>query len=292
MNKITWLVIGLALAGVARAGQQIDETRDLAPDGLVTVINVAGDIDISTWDRPQVHLTGQLGDKSKLDIQASSGGLRIEVKPEDKSWNRHHFEESDLTLKVPAGASLSVNGVSSDINISGSRGESITVESVSGDIEVDAKVQSLDLSTVSGDVDFRGSSPRTSAEAVSGDLDLEGLSGELEVSLVSGDADVRGGEFSRGKFESVSGELQMDLSVEAGGRLTVESMSGDVVLHLPADQQGEIRAQTFSGDIRSQFGSPQREKNGPGSKLQYEAGSSGATIHLESFSGDIQIGHK
>ncbi len=193
---------------------------------------------------------------------------------------------------MPVGAAISASGVSSDIDVSGSRGASLRAETVSGDVTVEARVQRLDLSSVSGDVEFSGSSPRTAAETVSGDIELQGLNGELEVSLVSGDVEVSGGVFTRGKFESVSGTIELDLAVEEGGRLTAENMSGDVILTLPAGQSGEIRAQTFSGDISSAFGAPQSNGRGPGSRLQHLAGDGGTTIRIESFSGDIEIGQK
>jgi DUF4097 and DUF4098 domain-containing protein YvlB len=291
--KLAVLGLGLGQFGLAQAEGVIEELRDMDADGHVIVSNVAGDIDITTWDRDQVEIYADVGDGSELEITETSGGIRIEVTDEDDDghWGRD-FEETDIRLKVPVGASISAEGVSSDITISGSRGAEITAESVSGDVEVDADVQKLDLSSVSGDVDFKGTSPRTSAETVSGDVDLDGVDGELSVSLVSGDVELQAGVLSRGNFDSVSGTLELELEMAPGGRLTVESMSGDVILHLPGDQASEIRAQTFSGDIRSEFGSTQKASTGPGSHLEYTSGGDGATIRVESFSGDIQIGHK
>jgi len=288
---IVWGVL-LAAAPVL-AGEDIDERRDLASDGSVSVSNVAGDIDISTWDRAEIHLTGELGEKSRLDIRETSGGIRIEVMyPNHDGRRGGDYEESDLVLVVPEGASISASGVSSDITIRGSNGADIVAETVSGDVDVQANTQRADLSSVSGDVDFSGSSPRTSVETVSGDIDLHGVNGELDVSLVSGDVDLGGGNFSRGTFESVSGTIDIAMEVAAGGRLTVESMSGDVILALPAGQGGEIRAQTFSGDIDSEFGRPESNEHGPGAFLEHGSGADSTSIRLETFSGDIRIGHK
>ena len=69
-------------------------------------------------------------------------------------------------------------------------------------------------------------------------------------------------------------------------------MSGDVTLKLPESQSAEFSAQSFSGDIDSRFGQAKNEKFGPGSQLKYSAGNSGTVIRVESFSGDIDIGHK
>jgi len=285
-------LLALLASTPALAGQPIDERRDLAADGTVSVVNVAGDITVTTWDRNEVHLTGQLGDESELDISESGRGLRFEVKPKNgHNFGRNH-EESTLELVVPESASLAISGVSSDIEISGSKAASVTAETVSGDVEVEARAGRVDLKSVSGDIDFRGASSRTNAESVSGDIDLSGVDGELEVSVVSGDVDLDGGAFDRGRFEAVSGTLELSLAIRPAGSVSVESMSGDVVVSLPKDADVEIRAQSFSGDIRSRFGSPQKSRHGPGTRLETTAGSGGASLSAESFSGDVEISQK
>ncbi len=289
MKKL--LALMLALPGLALAGEPIHERAEMAADGKVTVINISGDITVRTWNRNEVELTGDLGDDSELVFEASGGNVRVEVKTEDGRFFGGP-ESTDLDLRVPERASLEVTGVSSDIEIADSRGESIVAETVSGDVDVRAESGRVELTSVSGDVTFIGASPRTAVESVSGDIELDGVSGELEVSLVSGDVDLRGGQFDLGRFESVSGSLDLDLEVNAGGRITVETMSGDATLTLPRNQTGEFRAQTFSGDIRSEFGSPQREKHGPGSSLKHIQGDGGAMIRVESFSGDVRLGQK
>jgi DUF4097 and DUF4098 domain-containing protein YvlB len=287
------LAAGLALApGLLWAGTPIERTLALPEDGRVTVINVAGEIVVEGWSQPSVELTGELGDDSELEIRETDGGLRIEVKTESGGgWGRG-FEGSDLYLRVPRGASLSLTGVSADLSVADMGGPRIEAESVSGDIEVEAETVELDLTSVSGDIDFRGAAERSSVESVSGDIELSGISGDLDASLVSGDVELDGGRLSRGHFESVSGTLELSLDLEPGGRLTVESMSGDVELALPGDQAADFDAQTFSGDIRSAFGEPVSQDRGPGSRLRHRVGDSGASVRIETFSGDIQIGHR
>jgi DUF4097 and DUF4098 domain-containing protein YvlB len=292
MNASKFLMpIMLIAPGVVLAGEPIEERAEMAPDGRVTVINIAGEIDIETWDRNEVELTGDLGDGSELIFEASGGNVRIEVEAEGRSgWGGP--DGSDLNLRVPRRADLEVNAVSADVFIDGAGGDSVEVESVSGDIDVRAETDRLELVSVSGDTTFRGAARRSALESVSGDLELEGLSGEIEVSLVSGDVNLDGGEFDLGRFEAVSGTLDLRLAIAPGGRFSAETMSGDVELSLPAGQSGEFRAQTFSGDIRSEFGSPRREKAGPGTRLEHVSGDGDAQIRIESFSGDVRIGSR
>ncbi|NND44942.1 MAG: DUF4097 family beta strand repeat protein [Xanthomonadales bacterium] len=285
--------IALALAAVLISApvlaEDLDITRSVKPDATITVINVAGEIEISTWDRDEVQLTGHTGSNAKLEVTGNEHNLRFEVR-QLKSRNRS--DESELYLVVPVGASLVAESVSADITITGSRGEQVSAESVSGDVEVLAEAGRVELSSVSGDIVFNGSATRSSGETVSGDIEFHGISGEVSINTVSGDARLEAGRVAVGKFETVSGSLELAMAVEDSGRLTVESMSGDVSLALPSGQAAEFRAQSFSGDIRSRFGRVERGDFGPGSHLKHIEGGGGASIRVESFSGDISIGHR
>jgi DUF4097 and DUF4098 domain-containing protein YvlB len=283
-------VLALAIfPALATAEGMIEERRDMAADGTVAVSNVAGLINISTWDQPEVRLVAELGTDQELEITENSQGLRIAVV---NTGDGKEFDEANLKLVVPAEASIVAEGVSSDITVEGSRGKSVTAESVSGDVAVAAEVPRVELSSVSGDVEFKGSSMRTTVESVSGDIELEGISGEVSISTVSGDAKLGAGDINRGQFETVSGTMELAFSAPDGGKITVESMNGDVFLYLPEGQEAQFSAQTFSGDIESAWGEVKQESFGPGSHLKHTSGKSGAMVRVESFSGDIRIGHK
>lgn len=291
MNTIKYVVLALVASAwtVSALAEELDITRSIPADGTVTVINVAGEIEISTWDRAEVHLTGHTGQNAELEISTNDRGIHFEVR---QLKDRNRSDESVLNLVVPVGASIIAESVSADITIDGSRGDRIDAESVSGDIEVRAQSDRVELSSVSGDVIFSGSAARSLAETVSGDVEFSGVSGEVTFNTVSGDARLDAGRVSVGKFETVSGSLELAMEVAENGRVSVEAMSGDVKLDLPAGQTGEFRAQSFSGDIRSRFGQVERGDFGPGSHLRYTEGNSGAKIRVESFSGDVNIGHR
>jgi DUF4097 and DUF4098 domain-containing protein YvlB len=284
----TMLLLAVSAIPASALAEALDETHRVASDGTVSVSNVAGAIEISTWDRNEVHLSGYLGTNQELEVNENDQGISFKVVHTDDEDS----DESELILVIPRRASIVAAGVSSDISISGSNGSHVSADSVSGDIEVEAESERVDLTVVSGDLSFRGSSSRTNAEAVSGDIELSGISGEVNLQTVSGDANVDAFGVHHGKFESVSGGLEILMDVEDGGKLTVSNMSGDVELILPSSQSAEYNAQSFSGDISSDFGEVKHEKFGPGSHLKHVSGSSGTQIRVDSFSGDIHIGHK
>lgn len=277
----------LLLPGGVMAGEAIDTTLPMPADGLVRVENLAGTVELSAWDRAEAQVRGETGDSvEELIIRETSNGILVEVR---NRKNERNIDGTELYLRIPAGARIEAEGVSSDFSVRGNRGESVEIRTVSGDLEVEAETDRLDLNSVSGDIEFVGSADRTSVEAVSGDVTLSGIDGEVKVSTVSGDLSLESGVVSRGQFESVSGELRLELALADEARLSCESMSGDVEIRLPADQQAAFSAQSYSGSIRTDFGEVARASRGPGSSLEAQVGANGTRIRLETFSGDIAI---
>jgi DUF4097 and DUF4098 domain-containing protein YvlB len=289
-HYFTTLIVGLlsfSFATSVMASTEISENRPLDPAGRIQVENMAGSIEVRGWDKAEVEIRGQLGERvDELEISETTGGLRIRVHNQD---NQRRVDESHLRLQVPHGASIELESISADLSARGLENDTIIMSTVSGDIDIDARTGQLEAESVSGDVTFVGQTPRMSVETVSGEADVQGVTGEVRVTTVSGDLFLQGGVIKQGRFETVSGDLQLNLEVADGGRLSAESMSGDVILVLPAGQQAEFSAQTYSGDIRSDFGQSSHDESLPGRSLEFQQGNNGANIRIESFSGDARL---
>lgn len=280
-------VVALSAPLTAIGGAEIDKTLDMPKDGHVLVENLAGSIEFTTWDREEAQIRGSAGDDvEEVEITKTSKGIQVKVRNR-KGVRR--IDDTDLYLKIPKNANIEAEGVSVDITISGSQAESIMLNTVSGDLEVESVSQRIELAVVSGDIEFEGKTSRASIESVSGDITLVGATGEISASTVSGDVSMEAGEVNRGRFESVSGEMTLSLSLTDGGRLSSDSMSGDVYLKLPASQQAEFTVQSYSGDINSDFGDSAKVSQGPGVVLNHREGDNGAEVKLQTFSGDISI---
>jgi len=279
--------MAVMLPVTAVSGEEIDKTLNMSGDGLVQVENMVGIIEFSGWDRSEVQIRGAAGDDvEEVEITSTATGVKIRV--HNRSGKRN-IEGTNLYLRIPQSASIEADSVSADITVSDNLGERILLNTISGDLEIDASPELLEMHSVSGDVEFRGTASRSSVETVSGEIALVGPAGEISINTVSGDVSLEAGEVSRGRFESVSGDMTLTLSLGDGGRLSCDSMSGDVKLRLPASQQAEFTAQSYSGDINSEFGSSTRVSKGPGQMLRHKEGDNGAEIRLETFSGDVYI---
>lgn len=287
--RVRAILISLAFMPplAVNAGTDIDQTVSMAADGLVQVENLAGNVEFTAWDRDEAQVRGKAGDSvEEVIIRETSGGVMVKIR---NRKNQRDMDGTDLYLRIPAGASIEAEGVSSDFTVRGNEGASINISTVSGDVEVEADAERVDLNSVSGEVELSGSANRVTAESVSGDVTLYGVAGEVRASTVSGDLSLEGDNLSRGQFETVSGDMVLSVALADDGRLSCDAMSGDVQLRLPANQQATFKAQSYSGGIRSDFGKVMSVSRGPGSMLDEQVGDNSARIRVETFSGDITI---
>lgn len=288
MPAVLIMVLAIPVIALnAEANETHRKTLDMSADGLVMVENLAGKVKIESWDKNQAEVVVEAGDDvEEVIIEPSSNGIHVVIRNKSSSRN---IDDTDIHIRAPGKASIEVVGVSADIQIDGFASERINLQTVSGDIDVRADAGHLEVESVSGDVEFDGTTQRASASSVSGDVVILGVEREVEINTVSGDATVRAGSIVQGRFEAVSGDINLDMEVAEGGRLRCDSMSGDISIRLPESQQAELSAQSYSGDIRSDFGKSERVSRGAGAMLDYTAGSNGARVRAESFSGNISI---
>ncbi len=291
MNTTTALLALLATACLpALAATPIDETRPLDPRGRLEVSNVKGSIEVRAWDRPEVRISGSLGDGvERLEIDGSSGKLTVKVR---YPRNSRSTEPTTLVLDVPQRASVDVEGVAARIDVSGLAGDRIEVESVSGDVTVVGAPRKADISSVSGQQSLNLNSREVEAESVSGNVRLRGrIDGAVDIETVSGniEVDTRGERARRFEAASVSGDIRYTGGLADGGRIEVESVSGDILLRLPASLSARVAAESFSGSLSAPAAAIQKPKYGPGSSFEHRYGSGAGDIRIESFSGDLKL---
>jgi len=258
-NPITLALLASAciappvLAAPAADGS-VDETYAVSAQATVSVEALFGTIRVRGWDRPEVRLTGSVDPRAgELNVRASESAVRIEVEPVNGTSRGPSAVR--LTLEIPAGGRLLIEGIGTDV----------AVEGVTGPVSV---------------------------ETVNGAIDLDGASGELEASSVSGEIGVRSGRpVRRGTLASVSGSILFDAPLADLARLVVETVSGDVLLRIPEDVSAAFEVSTFSGTIVNGLGPEARRSSTflPAQELSFTRGAGGATVTIESFSGRVEL---
>ena len=285
----TALLACIALAP-AFAATPIDETRALDPRGSLEVSNVKGRIEVRAWDRPEVRISGSLGDGvERLQIEGDQRNLEVKVRYPRNSRNT---EPTTLVLDVPRQVDLEIDSVAAEIDVSGVAGSGLDIESVSGNVVAVGAPRAASISSVSGDLRLNLNSRKVNVESVSGRIDLRGrLGGEISAETVSGDIhiDSRGEALRRLSSSSVSGDAHYTGALAEGGRISAESVSGDIRLALPKSLSARVHGESFSGDLAAPGASIDRPKYGPGASFEHSYGSGKGEIRMETFSGDAEL---
>ena len=293
------LLAWAALLAPCAAAGDIDKRTTMDADGHVTVVNVAGSVEVTGTDGNQLVLTGTLSEQAtRLEFDASSSDVRIEViygKGDNGGRRWQHWGSRDmdshLKLEVPRGVTLAVNTVSANIHVRDHAGAQ-EFESVSGDIHAALGNTYARVETVSGNIELTAGKRDTelNVDTVSGDVTLVEFRGDIDVSAVSGDVELRNAEVSRGSFESVSGDIDLAGRLRGGARLEIETISGDVSLRLEDGVDARFRIETRSGDIDSFFGNKagRTTRGGRGEQLRFTVGGGSADVRISTLSGDVR----
>ena len=290
----TWLALALlAAAPAVLAGTPINERKPADAAGHVEISNTAGSVVVTGWPRNEVEVTGTLGDGvERLEFVQSGKLTRVKVILPNRS---SRVESTSLVVKVPAASSLFVNTVSADVRSNGVRG-SQRLQSVSGDIDTEAAAEDVECKTVSGNVVVSGTGQKglLTVTTVSGDATLARVAGEVNGNTVSGNFAISAGDTSRSRLRSTSGDLGLKGRLDADARIDFESISGDVRLDLAPPVGAEFEVTSFNGEIRNCFGpKPVRTSEyAPGTELRFKEGQGTARVRIKTLNGDIGICNK
>lgn len=283
------------LTGPAIADEDYHETLDAAPDGLVQIENVAGEIEVRGTDASEVEVSARLGEAVEELIFERDGDrilLKVEVRGGNGGWGWGSRDGSaDLEVRVPEASDLRIEAVSSDISVFAVNGR-LDIESVSGDIEIGSASSALEATSMSGDVEFEGKGQLADAEitSVSGDVLIRDIGGEVHATSVSGSVELSLGEIRRLRAQSTSGDLSTRAQLLAGARVELETVSGEIELELEGERDGDYELSTFSGDLDNCFGPrAERRRYSPGRDLTFREGDGERDVRISTMSGSITL---
>ncbi|MDB6085230.1 MAG: hypothetical protein JWN43_3111 [Gammaproteobacteria bacterium] len=274
---------------VVHAGKTIHEHVSVDAQGSIEIVNVAGSVDLSGWDRSEIDVTGTSGDNiERVDVTTNGTHSSVHVVSRSgSSWGGAN--EAHLTIHVPGKSAITATLVSADLKLKNLQGQ-VKVQTVSGDVS-GAVGGDLQATTVSGGVHLKAPAANViEVKTISGDIQISGGGGEVEITTISGDAQVELAALKRGRFKSVSGDLTAVFTLAAEGQIDAESVSGGQRFEFASVPAADFDVQSFSGDIRNCFGpKPLQSRYGPGSRLAFKTGDGKGRVRIETKSGDVHL---
>ncbi len=283
-------LIFLSLMSATALAEDIDQRLDAVSDGVVSISNISGSVDVSGWSRKEVEVTGTLGDDVE-ELLFERSGDEIEITVRAPKRNSRDIS-SDLVIKVPEKSSIELVTVSADVDIQNVQGAQ-ELQTVSGDVDIEVFSADIEIVTVSGDIELQGDDQeaRTELESVSGDIDAQNLAGEISTNTVNGDITLANSSFTRVHLETVNGDIIFESALVEDGNFSLETINGDVDIDFKDSISAYFDIETFNGDIRNCFGpEPVRtSKYTPGTELKFTEGGGEGRVGIKTLNGDLRL---
>lgn len=294
LSRIAILTLSLGFAAAAAHAGDFQRQVAADPHGEVDVVDVAGNISISGWDKPEVSVTADLpSDTQRVKVTSGSGRTLVCVTYgsdgcDSTGWLGHE-RPVRLELHVPRASEIDASGVSAGITSHGVTGVQ-RLHTVSGNIQADLGSGDDDVKSVSGTIRLHGSGQdgTLNVSTVSGDLSVTNVAGELEARTVNGRLSAGLSPARLARLNTTSGSIDLDARLARGGSIAAESVSGGETIDVAAPAGYTYGARTFSGDIKDCFGQQSdQSRYGPGDRLEGKRGAGDGTVRIKSLSGDI-----
>jgi DUF4097 and DUF4098 domain-containing protein YvlB len=214
----TLLLAAAALATAAHASvsEKFSQSYPLTADGVVSLSNVNGTVEIVGWDKNEVSVDAEKiasndSGLKRIEIVIDASSDRVAIKTKfEKKWFSLSFNRAEVRYKlhVPTHASLKkIDVVNADVTVRGVQGY-VDLDSVNGSIDAAGLTAGGRFDTVNGSI--RASFDKLSA----GDrIVLDTVNGSCAATLPANAA------FTL-KADSVNGSISCDfpITIDKGGR--------------------------------------------------------------------------
>jgi DUF4097 and DUF4098 domain-containing protein YvlB len=268
----------------ANAQTSVNEKRPAAADGVVGIDVLSGSVDVKGWANKELQVTGTVTPSDALKVSGDPRNLQVTLVPEQGKQ-----ASANLEIYVPAGCTVRIKGVKTNIRASGVTG-TVEAESVEGDI-VASDTAAVELQTVTGKIDLRGSGRSGRVRAVNGSISVKSGAGEINASSVGGTIVVSGDKFSHVRLSTVNGQAEFEGKLGTAATLNAESVSGTIKITLTGSTGADITANSMGGKI--EYESPDvtvsRSSRGPRQALAFSTGGGGAKVSVQTMSGTIVL---
>jgi hypothetical protein len=295
------VVLTSALAGCGDLGQ-FDRYREdfliekpFEPNGRIEVENFNGSVDIASWPRNSLQVSGTKSgpshrqiDEIKVNVRVDNGVAFIYVQKPSGGWTGGYGAQ--LRIRVPklttvgkvkssnggitlgdldgAGDVHSTNGRVLLVRVNGN----YEVETTNGGVEVDACQGVFHLRTTNGPVRGTLSAGSVTAETSNGSIDLTVRHTKPGDSM---------------RFQTRNGSVTLSLGEMNNNAVDAETTNGSINLRLPESADAQLQADTSSGSVKSDL--PVEAGQVSRHTLIGRLGKGGPIIQLHSRTGSVRI---
>jgi len=245
------------MCGVAGMAQDFQKSYSLAPDGVIRIRSISGEVRVQGYDGNKVEVEGfKVGrNRDQVEIVDRSAGNRIDVDvryPENCNCDA----SVNYRLRVPHDVKYNFE----------------LIRSISGNVYLSDVTGSVKAESISGLVQLQSIAGVVSASSTSGDVNVQNVSGMVSASSTSGNVDVY---------------LKQ---IEGPGDMEFRSISGSVHVRVPPDLDANVTMSTLSGRLTTDFDIEVLQRRyAPGYSARGRLGAGTHNIRITSVSGRVSL---
>ncbi len=267
------------------------------PNGRLEVENFNGSVDVASWDRNSVDVSGtkyapskDQMDRIKVDFHVDGGVVYVKVNRVD-SMNWGGGYGAKFLIRVPKATTLSrVKTTNGGVTVEDIDGGG-TVQSTNGRISLARVSGAYDLQTSNGGIELDSCQGAYRAHTTNGAIRGQISAGSLNASTTNGTVDVTLRKTKPGdplRAETTNGSVKLALGELNDNEVTASSTNGSITLRLPDSPNARLDARNSVSGITNEvvpFSVEEQSKH----RLVGKFGTGGPLIELHTSTGSIHI---
>jgi len=269
--KIVALSIILTYTIVAEAGvvheEKFEKSFSSRGVSMLVIKNIAGDIRLSSWDRPEVLVKAVKKVRADNDEQAREYSEMFETK----------IERLEGKIEITTEKTSGITGIR--------LWATAKVPSVDYDISLPAEID-LDIDATSGSVHVTGNRGKEKIKTIDGDIELRNIAGSVSAKTVDGNIYAEVLFDSQSSFSTVDGSIDIHIGDEFAVPISARTFSGSINVTIPEGFSADVDASALSGRVTCDFPLEGWMK---GRSLRGEIFGGGPLLKLRAISGNIAI---
>lgn len=255
----------------------------------LTASSVAGDIEISTWDKNEVEVNIKGNDEAEkkliFDCYKTDEGVKIDCGQKREG----NFNNLDLQIivSIPADYSVDLFTGGGNITVQDLRG-TVKMNTSGGNIEINRTNGTIAAFTSGGNISTQDNTGTIELSSSGGMISALNYTGNISASTLGGHIVLKGSDGFI-KASTSGGNIRIDYTGKNDG-IDASTLGGNIVANLPSDFSADADIGTLAGWVDCDFAKADNEKISTFLKTKFNSG--GKILKCITSGGNIVITKK
>jgi hypothetical protein len=248
--RIKMLLILFLMIQYSSSANVEDQSFKVNYGGTITISLTSAEININTWNRPEVQI--RTGDDERLDIRYQANSLTI---------NSRHGDVSELMINIPEKFNVNIKLTAGDVRLMGSLSGNLEIRNSGGDVSFNDIKGDVNLTTGGGNIKGNNVTGGVNIKSFGGDIYLGDIKGSTRIETGGGNIRLR--DIKKVEFiKTAGGNIIMNdvlgngSIITGGGNIDVKRIEGNTSIFSSGgnikvrESDGKITVKTNAGEIR------------------------------------------